>query len=344
MGERRIFETGFVCSTFTVPIGLRHAFRADRSVCGPGVSHSVAIRHRTVKACAASEEKESAGESDQGYSRMQGPSPAPTTAGVSTAGLEEGEAAFLEACYVADVSAIEKALSAVADVNVRDVNQRTALHFCAGNGLGTMVRRLAELGADLNIQDILGLTPLHMATGYKKPDTVEALIELGADANKTCYGGELPVELAERILRATPERRFMLPNAEYQKVKRIAEALDEVTEVEEDDEADGADGADEGDKLAHTSSSDTQATHQSPQISEGADGTKFVVRVKEKRGGSTSDDKATSSTKNIDAKVSVTVRSKKSEQIHDSQGTSSESTSTVSTDASFVVRPPGKRD
>jgi Ankyrin repeats (3 copies) len=177
-------------------------------------------------------------EDDGADGRLQGPTPAPTQAGVSTVGLGEAEAKFMEACYVSNLTVIEESLDGGIDVHTRDVNKRTAIHFCAGSGLTKIVRRLAELGADVNAQDMLGLTPLHMATGYKKPDTVSALVDLGADPHLQCYGGELSVELGERLLRSTPKKRLLVNNPDYEKLTTIVELLDSVTEEEEDDEED----------------------------------------------------------------------------------------------------------
>jgi Ankyrin repeats (3 copies) len=228
----------------------------------------------------------------------QGPTPAPTEAGVSTAGMSPLDASLLEACYDAKISGIESALSAGADVRARDVNQRTAMHFCAGNGLVGIVKKLGKMGADINAQDILGLTSLHMATGYKKPDTVNALIEMGADANIACYGGELPVELAERLVLSTPPKKFFMPNAEYASISGIAKVLDAATEEEEGDIDEGNEG-------------NIGGGARDPSVSEEEDenGTKFVVRVKGKAPSANAADPYPSEPVTTrDGDVSVTVR------------------------------------
>jgi len=83
-------------------------------------------------------EAASNGADDEDDSMMQGPSQAPTKAGISTAGLGEEEAKFIEACYDADVVTIESMIESGIGVGTTDVNRRTALHFCAGNGLPTV--------------------------------------------------------------------------------------------------------------------------------------------------------------------------------------------------------------
>lgn len=262
---------------FTSPApGISPAPRSLRRV-ACGARPAQAARPRAPVACAASaKDGEDAG-ADAGAAPAGPANPAPTAAGVSTAGMGPEDAALLEASYVADVAKIEKALDDGGSVLARDLNRRSALHFCAGNGLVTVVQRLAKEGAELDAQDMLGLTPLHMATGYKKAGTVGALVELGADANIACYGGELPVELAERLLELTPEKKFLLPNKEYQTLKEIAALLDDATETEDDDDVeDDEDGEEEGEDKAPVP--DTPGPVESE-----AGGAKFVVRVKSKK-------------------------------------------------------------
>lgn len=200
--------------------------------------------------------------SDYEESVVQGPSQAPTKEGVSTMGMDEADAKFITACYDADVPAIEDALDNGQDVNVVDVNRRSALHFCAGNGLPTLCRRLLEMGAGIDARDVLGFTPLHMATGYKKLDSVKCLVESNADANIACMQGELAVEIAERMFDHTPPKKFLMKNDDYIKLKEIVELLDEATELEDDE--------DSGEDVS------------SPEVVEETASAKFVVRVKPK--------------------------------------------------------------
>lgn len=249
-----------------------------RPACGARPAR--AARPRVPAACAAGPDGGgSAGADAEAATVPAGPAnPAPTAAGVSTAGMGTEDAALLEASYVADVAKIEKALDDGGSVLARDLNRRSALHFCAGNGLVTVVQRLAKEGAELDAQDMLGLTPLHMATGYKKAGTVGALVELGADANIACYGGELPVELAERLLEVTPEKKFLLPNKEYETLKEIATVLDDATETEDDDDVeDGDDVEEEGEE------DEAPAAELPAPVESEAGGAKFVVRVKNKK-------------------------------------------------------------
>lgn len=198
---------------------------------------------------------------------MQGPSQAPTEPGVTTAGLPQKEAALLEAAYESKVADIEAALADGADVNAADVNGRTCLHFCAGNGLHLLTKDVIGRGADINKQDVLGFTPLHMAAGYRRVNSVQVLIELGADANIASYDGRLPVEIVEKVLEVTPKKRFFMSNPEHAKLKEIVDILDAATEVEEEDDGATAIASDigEGEERVET-----------------VGDTKFVVRVQPK--------------------------------------------------------------
>lgn len=269
-----------------------------------------------------------------------GTAPAPTAAGVSTIGLPEKDAFLLEACYEADVKKIEDALEAGGSIVAKDVNQRTPLHFCAGNGLDKIARDLVARGAEVNAQDILGLTPLHMATGYKRQNTVDVLVEVGADANIACYGGELPVELGERLLEGTPEKKFFSTNPEWETLKSIVDTLDDATEEEDDDDEDGNEEKEEGKagiKGAAPGLAGEVAPSPIPGIEEeetvGPDGAKVVVRVREKTKGT---DSSPVTAAGVEADVKVTIRSKKAEPVKPVDGT-------APSDATVVVRRPGEK-
>jgi ankyrin repeat protein len=63
------------------------------------------------------------------------------------------------------VAAADALLTAGAGVDVRDVRDRTALHYAAAAGYTDVVKLLAERGADLRAVDADGVTPLDAANG-----------------------------------------------------------------------------------------------------------------------------------------------------------------------------------
>jgi hypothetical protein len=71
-------------------------------------------------------------------------------------------------------------IKAGADINAKDVNGWTVLHYAAKNrSSGTVIDILFRAGAKLT-EDTIGNMPLHLAL---RPETVEALIGIGSDVN-----------------------------------------------------------------------------------------------------------------------------------------------------------------
>ena len=62
------------------------------------------------------------------------------------------------------------------DLNKKDANGCTALHFAALLGNSNLVSCLLESGANANSADAEGATPIHYAVQANSLDTVEALM------------------------------------------------------------------------------------------------------------------------------------------------------------------------
>mmetsp|Transcript_18694 Transcript_18694/g.43388 ORF Transcript_18694/g.43388 Transcript_18694/m.43388 type:complete len:232 (-) Transcript_18694:1794-2489(-) len=69
----------------------------------------------------------------------------------------------------------------LADVDVRDENGWTALHFCAGVNCVEAVSVLASHGAELTLEANNGYTPFHWAQRLSNHDVANELQRLGAD-------------------------------------------------------------------------------------------------------------------------------------------------------------------
>ena len=79
---------------------------------------------------------------------------------------------------------IKALIAGGADVNGRDSDGSTSLHYAIRDGRRKVVALLIEAGADVNAVDgKFGLTPLHHTSDHKKPDILQALIRAGADLN-----------------------------------------------------------------------------------------------------------------------------------------------------------------
>ena len=85
-----------------------------------------------------------------------------------------------------------------ADVNAKDAEGMTALHWAAHwNDLDT-VRLLVGANARADVANRYGVTPLHEAATLGNPAIVNALLRAGANANATYGEGETPLMLAAR--------------------------------------------------------------------------------------------------------------------------------------------------
>lgn len=69
------------------------------------------------------------------------------------------------------------------DVNYRDMDGSTAMHFAAMKGNLELIGKLGLLGADINVQNKLEQTPLYQALKNNKPHAISALHQLGTDIN-----------------------------------------------------------------------------------------------------------------------------------------------------------------
>lgn len=93
---------------------------------------------------------------------------------------------------------IERLLTGGADVNERQGDGATALHWAAYRGDAGLVRQLLEAGADPGPANHNGATPLWLAAARGDAAVIQALLEGGADANEALPLGRSPLMLAAR--------------------------------------------------------------------------------------------------------------------------------------------------
>ena len=87
-------------------------------------------------------------------------------------------------------------IAAKAKVNVQDKDGYTPLHWAAANGHIEAVRTLIAAGADVNAQNNDGNTSLHKAADLVRTEIVQELIAAGADVNALNSGNETPLDIA----------------------------------------------------------------------------------------------------------------------------------------------------
>lgn len=123
---------------------------------------------------------------------------AAAVSGLAVASLAAGQATLFDAVRSGDREAIRAVLHDHPDVNAREPDGTTALHWAVrGNDLET-VRLLLRAGARVNVTNRYDLTPLALAAANGEPAMLNELLRAGADVNATTPAGETVLMTASR--------------------------------------------------------------------------------------------------------------------------------------------------
>jgi ankyrin repeat protein len=120
-------------------------------------------------------------------------------ADVNAMGYESGNAVIL-ASYKAQAEKLERLIAHGADVNQPAGNDgRTALHVAAGWGYKgdnslAVIRVLLKNGADINARDKNDQTPLHWAVQHANRDAIELLVQNRAERSTRDSEGKTPLD------------------------------------------------------------------------------------------------------------------------------------------------------
>ena len=117
-------------------------------------------------------------------------------AGVPSRNDEAAAKSIFVAAKYGSVAAIKKHLEAGVDVNGKNKNGHTALHFAASAGQVDAVAALIEAKADPALADKAKRTALHYAVSNKRQATATLLLEKGAPVNATDKNGKTPLDYA----------------------------------------------------------------------------------------------------------------------------------------------------
>ena len=124
-------------------------------------------------------------------------------AGVPSRHDEAAAKSIYAAAKYGSVAAIKKHLEAGVDVNGKNKNGHTALHFAASAGQVDSVAALIEAKADPALGDKAKRTALHFAVSNRREATTALLLEKGAPVNAEDKNGKTPLDYAAGKRRAS---------------------------------------------------------------------------------------------------------------------------------------------
>ena len=105
---------------------------------------------------------------------------------------------LISAVKSGDTQATRQLLAQGIDVDARQPDGATALHWAAFRDSFGLAELLIEAGADVNASNALGATPLWLAADNGSDTMVDRLLKAGAAPNQTLPGGETALMTASR--------------------------------------------------------------------------------------------------------------------------------------------------
>ncbi|MBW7858494.1 MAG: ankyrin repeat domain-containing protein [Leptonema sp. (in: Bacteria)] len=98
---------------------------------------------------------------------------------------------------------VDRLLEAGADINSKNRQGQTVLHFAAFWGPYSLVKRYVELGAKVDVADMNGQTPIMLVYEFGSMRALQLLIDKGANVNKADKWGRTALMEAARADRLT---------------------------------------------------------------------------------------------------------------------------------------------
>ncbi len=135
-------------------------------------------------------------------------------------GVASGQTRLIDAIKSGIVSDIRSLLQQSVDVNSREVDGTTALHWAVHHDDVTTVALLIRAGADVNVANRYGVMPLSVACTNGNADTINLLLQAGADPNASFPGGETALMTVARSGNAAAVRALLANGADPNRRER----------------------------------------------------------------------------------------------------------------------------
>ena len=126
----------------------------------------------------------------------------------------QSESPLADALQRQDISSAGEILRHGVDVNARQADGMTALHWAVYHDNEEIVDRLLTAGAFVDVQNRYGVTPLSVACQNGNGEIVETLLEVGADPNVESPGGETALMTAARTGKLRPVQALLAHGAD----------------------------------------------------------------------------------------------------------------------------------
>jgi ankyrin repeat protein len=122
--------------------------------------------------------------------------------------------AIVQAARSRDGRTVQALIKQRVNVNVREADGTTALHWAVRSGDAAVVDALIGAGADVSARNRYGVTPLSLAAEAGSPALVERLLKAGADAKTLVTEGQTVLMVAARTGNSDAIRRLVAYGAD----------------------------------------------------------------------------------------------------------------------------------
>src|SRR5258708_1379450 len=141
-------------------------------------------------------------------------------AGTSTA-TRASENNLIGAIKQGDAAHVRTLLQQHAEVNAKDLDGTTALHWAGQRDGVEIVTVLLSGGADAKAPNRYGITPLLVACEIGNVEVIDKLLRAGADANSATPGGETALMIAARTGKVAAVKRLVAAGADINATETV---------------------------------------------------------------------------------------------------------------------------